>query len=1666
MLCAFVSEAQITNTFTSTNEGWTFFNGTFGSLTPGTFNASGGNPGGYISMSYSSNTSIAVQSWIAPSAYLGNHVVKSFGMNFSFDLQQSATGTNSNTNGDVRIENGGTAIVFSLPVKPAVAPAWSSYSLRLDETQGWRMNSTTGALATRAQITQVLSNITAIEIRGTYVTNATYTSGLDNVILQERTLLTPPAIASFSPKTGNVTTPITINGSGFDPVASNNAVYFGTVQAAITNASITQLTVAVPPGASCGPLTVINKTNGLQSKSHQFFTPTFDGGGRIIPSSFLPRVDISLSISIEGFTIGDLDGDGWVDLAVANNESDAIDIYRNLGLGGDLTASSFAARFTIAMTGSSTNGAGLRFADIDSDGKLDVISSTGTSAISSAFATFRNISTPGNLAFEAQENWAGVTDETPVYFIGDLDGDGRPEMIGGEGSGGAGANLWIIQNISSPGNIEFATSISFFAATVDALDAVSSGDLDNDGKPELLVTHAFGSSLSIIKNNSTPGTLSFTDIGQFSGGFSAVQAADLNADGKNDIVYKQGSDDIHIRLNMNDGISLLATTDFTTDIILASDLSNYGGLSLGDINGDGKVDIAATDNGNVGLFESIYTGGALTVNSYIPAYLFEGAGGSTYPTSPLAADLNGDGKPEIIMGVTNTTPNRIGIFQNNNVIAPTISINTISPLKAVIGSTVTITGDNFSIVPAENTVLFGTLKAVVISASKTSLTVEVPSGATYGYVSVTRNELTSRYHLPFAPVFSPGRTIGASSFGPAIDFTMPGADFDIDPGDMNNDGKVDILVEAGSRGHTFRNVHTTGAITTSSLVKSDTTSGSAQNPKLIDINGDGKFDVASVNGIYRNITSSTLIDFDPLVSVGQATNIGVGDFNRDGRLDWSGGATAPVQFYENRSRPGLFLTGTFATVSPAFTSPTGGTSVGTASADFDNDGYADIAAPVTSSIDYITFLRNTGLGKIANASFTTGQSINTLDLPGRVYEADLDVDGKMDFMIYYQAAGTNGNMFSIFHNNSTGPGNVAFVQHDYTIGAVTGTAGTIGGPSTIADLDGDGKPEIIITSASTNTARQGFYIYKNNSTPGTIDASSFTSSGLIPLATARAVAAADINADGKTDLIFTRTNLVTILENTLMGVPITVTAQPSNSTLCAGNPVVLGVTATGEAGLQYQWQQLVGATFTNISDNATYAGAASSTLTISNLGATATYRVRVTGSFAITYSANAVVTAVPTPAPPTANGTAGCTGTSVALTASGASDGEYRWYTTVSGGSPIAGAVNSTYNTPALTTTTSYFVAVNNGSCESSRAEAIATINTVSPPGVTSAARCGTGTVTLNASGGTDGNYRWYDVASGGTAISGAVNGAFTTPSLSANTTYHVALVSGSCESSRTPVTATINTTPAKPSVASSVTPISNVVTICTGSVTLSAPGGFTYLWSTGATTQQISVSTAGSFTVQVTDGNSCTSVSSDAIQVVIDANACNEPPVINAEALTTAIEGSVSLDLTTIISDPDNNIDLSSIIIVTQPQSGAKATIANGQLLLDYSGVSFSGTDVLTIRVCDLAGSCVTENLTIEVVGEIEVFNAISPNGDGLNEFLRLQYIEVLDRTRNNKVTILNRWGDIVFEISNYDNQNRVFKGLNNSGAELPSGTYFYKIEFSGQNAPAMKTGYLSLKR
>lgn len=111
-----------------------------------------------------------------------------------------------------------------------------------------------------------------------------------------------------------------------------------------------------------------------------------------------------------------------------------------------------------------------------------------------------------------------------------------------------------------------------------------------------------------------------------------------------------------------------------------------------------------------------------------------------------------------------------------------------------------------------------------------------------------------------------------------------------------------------------------------------------------------------------------------------------------------------------------------------------------------------------------------------------------------------------------------------------------------------------------------------------------------------------------------------------------------------------------------------------------------------------------------------------------------------------------------------------------------------------------------------------------------------------------------------------------------------------------------------------------------------------------------------------------------------------------------------------------------------------------------------------------------VKEHLILD--GDVVIYNAVTPNGDGYNDHFVIDNIE---RYPNNKVDIYNRWGVKVFSTSNYNNVDNNFTGYSdgrvtvNKGEQLPTGTYYYILEYeysdAGGSRTIKKAGYLHLE-
>ena len=1316
--------SQTSSNFDTDDEGWIVKNNT--TTTATTYNPSGGNPGGHVSVAPptaggSINTSMGWY-WEAPAKFFGDKDL-SYGQLLKFDLIQSVAGVDNGVS-DIIMSSAAGSIHFTLPSKPGTS--WTTYEIPLDITADWRWGSKTGLKARHYQIKRVLANITKIQIRCKYSSAAGHTTGIDNVVMETKFLAPAPKITSFTPLKGLPETVVTIEGTNFNSTAANNAVYFAGVKATPLTATATTITVKVPQRASRGLISVRDTENFLIATSSLEFQPLFDNGndfgGPIIPSSLGTDVKISVGDfndnGVDGAALGDLDGDGLLDIATLKGDR-KFALFRNLGVEGGISTESFAAKVEIP-TGDLGQGniTAVELADYDNDGKKDIATfSRGRDddpIFEGGIAVTRNISTPGNLAFETAERFYVLTISCVDITSADIDGDGRLDLLATSGS------FRIAKNISTPGKIEFASMRSFDPT----LGTITHGDINGDGKPDVIVTGVAGGGYLILENQSTPGAMAFAAPVTMPGSIvSGVTITDLDNDQKPDLLFYRGNafNDYSFVIKKNIHTSgPITAASFGPDIIISTTGRAYQ-QTVGDINGDGRPEILIIANsGSAGhgfiVFENYSETGVLDENSFGQEVFFEETttGVLSYP---MIGDIDGDNKPDVVTcGSSDGGDVQLAIYRNESYKKPHIALHTVSPLAGPVGSEVTITGEDFSTDPTKLSVRFGAVEANIISSTLTEIKVEVPVGATYGLVSVTRNFLTSRYHLPFAVTFTTSATaFDGTSFLPPVDYPLAGADYEVEVGDMNNDGKPDIMAESFSSvgffqyyANVFENTNSGGPISNTSLALRYTSGNNVSNPRLFDVDEDGRLDIISVN-MVRNVSTAGTFSFDPAVaSAGGSTSFhSWGDLDLDGKSDLIQTSGNTVRISRNHSRPRAFRTGTYATFAPSFTLVKPANDAGVITADFDNDGQVEFASS-NPTTDNIRIWKNNGGFPLTAGQFSLVGDIPAGDNPGRLYAGDFDVDGKMDFVTYHNA-GTDAIRISVFHNTSTA-GTITFVKQDYNIGVA-------GGVIAIADMNGDGKPEILVVSEVAGRIN----IFKNNSTPGVIDATSFDAPFVYAVPGPRGITAGDLNGDSKPEIIITRAGNLSIIENALPSGPtITINTQPTFTYACEGTTATFTVVASGATNLTYRWQKFDGTLFVDINEGGGYTGTTTPTLSINTattlFGGNGEYRCRINGDLAPeVFSDDATLTINSLPSPPDVVGDTECVSPStVILTATGASDGDYNWYDVPTAGSVLG--TNGSFTTPPITATKTFYVSIEDTFCESERVAVDATILLLAKP--------------------------------------------------------------------------------------------------------------------------------------------------------------------------------------------------------------------------------------------------------------------------------------------------------------------------------------------------------------
>jgi hypothetical protein len=574
-------------------------------------------------------------------------------------------------------------------------------------------------------------------------------------------------------------------------------------------------------------------------------------------------------------------------------------------------------------------------------------------------------------------------------------------------------------------------------------------DLNGDGKPDIVVAQDAGSSVAVLfQSSTTPGAFLSPMVLPAGTNPNSVVVADMNGDGLPDIVVAN---------NGSANVSLILQDSTNPGTFLSAIQIPVGSaprsVAVADLNGDGRPDIVVADFGSgqawVILHDTTPTGFLAPVGY---------ACGSSTPAGVAIGDLNGDGRPDFV--ICDYESNTMSVFLQNSAPAPA------GTFAARAGYTV---GSWPSSVRLADMNGDGNLDIVTVDQASDQLSILLNDPSNLG------------------------------TFLPSVQYPAGGRASGVAVGDFAGDGRMDVATANISTNDVWVLMAEPTAPATFPQPPSLAT---GTNPRFVisaDLNGDGLSDLVvtnqsgnTVSVILGNLAAPGTF----LSAVDYATGSGpsgaaIADVNGDGAPDivvpnlYDG--TVQV-FLQDTANPGTLLTPTTYTLgsNPAFI----------VVADFNHDGVPDLAVATDSNDKVAILLQNPASPGtfLSPTYYAAGAATQFLAL------GDFNGDGWLDLA----ACGPDNGQASV----------VVILADPNNPGAFLGPTDCATGSAPMsvvtADLNGDGKLDLAVSSRDSNNVT--VLLGKGD---GTFNAGvAFPTS-----ANAWDVQVADMNADGRPDLV-------------------------------------------------------------------------------------------------------------------------------------------------------------------------------------------------------------------------------------------------------------------------------------------------------------------------------------------------------------------------------------------------------------------------------------------------------------------------------------------------------------------------------------------------------------------
>ena len=914
---------------------------------------------------------------------------------------------------------------------------------------------------------------------------------------------------------------------------SNGNAVLGTSGLGVGTSALNFLTSSNPPDSDGATAIAVGDFNGdgildyavanFNANSLSIFLG--DGTGNFVQTANNPAT----SDNPIALAAGDFNGDGILDLAVVNYGGGTVGILLGDGTGN------FTPTASPILTGADPTA--ITAGDFNQDGKLDLAVANftdGTVTVLLGDGT-------GNFTATAKSPETGWSPEAIV--TADFNGDGIPDLAVANSCGNdsrcRGNGTVTVLLGDGTGNFT-ATAVSPAAGT--APNALVAADLNGDGKADLAVANFKGETVTVLLGNGD-GTFATQSSPATGNGPYSVAVADFNGDGIPDLVTAN-YDDNTLSILLGDGkgnFAAMATTPLTGQYPVA--------VAAGDFNGDGRPDIAVANFYDAAM-TVLLTEESQTASAMVSGIAPVGAGahqvaaayagdGNFAPSTSATAAIGGQVPTTTALAVT-AAGSAVGTVPSGTAVTLTATVQ-------AGGAAVTTGAVNFCDAAAADCTdihLLGTAELTNSGAAGITLVPGVGShsykavfmgttaGGAPGIVSTSSPAaLTVTGTLPTATLLSESGNVGNYT----LTATVTGAGVAAPTGpvaftDSSNGNALlaTILLESGPAGLEFLNASTqaTGA-----------------NPVAVaagDFNGDGIPDLAVAD---RSAGTLTILLGDgtgnysaapgSVTTGAQPVGIASGDFNRDGTIDLAvtnSGSNSVTVLLGNGD--GTF---TAAAASPA----TGASPAGVVAGDFNGDGIPDLAV-TNSGSNSVTVLLGNGDGTFTAAP----SSPSTGAVPAALATADFNGDGRADLAVTNSGSNSvtvllgngDGTFTAASANPATGASPASIAAADFNADGKADLAIANSGSGSITVLLGNGDGTFAaaaspaMAAASTSIAAGDFNgdgkadFAAANPAAGTVTVftgngdGTFTQAAVLTAAGAASLAVADLNGDGKADL--------------------------------------------------------------------------------------------------------------------------------------------------------------------------------------------------------------------------------------------------------------------------------------------------------------------------------------------------------------------------------------------------------------------------------------------------------------------------------------------------------------------------------------------------------------------